>query len=183
MVMETYPCGSVSCASKATVFDRYSCISLNRRKTVIKFSLNVTTSEYAYTISTDRNGGAWYTYDFDENNKVRTDEDFESYVSLTRHSGQASYRTSFGLEFTQAGISGTIKLPFAYNGKVVGLCGNYNQNKTDDYQCVDGTVFPYDGGDGYKLTNSEFQTSKCWMISGTIGPKPDTPIIDKCDNS
>ena len=73
-------------------------------------------------------------------------------------------------------------MPFAFGGFIEGLCGNCNQNKSDDFMCNDGTVFPMIEGKGHSRTTSEWETAKCWKINGTDGPSPnDINGEQECD--
>lgn len=58
--------------------------------------------------------------------------------------GRIQYKTWFGLEVDHSGLDATIKIPAYYNGKVEGLCGNFDFDRTNDYQLRDGTVLPYE---------------------------------------
>ena len=48
------------------------------------------------------------------------------------------------MEVDHSGLDATIKIPAYYNGKVEGLCGNFDFDRTNDYQLRDGTVLPYE---------------------------------------
>ena len=126
-----------------------------------KFILNVTATNYSYVITTDFRGGVSYTYDFSrvpgKDDDIITNTDFENFLHVSRQGSRASFKTEFGLEFSQNGYFGNIRLPLVYSGAVTGLCGNFNQIKTDDYKgCTNG---------------------RCWIISGT--PR-DPPDVSKC---
>ncbi|XP_061431558.1 IgGFc-binding protein-like isoform X4 [Lethenteron reissneri] len=65
-----------------------------------------------------------------------------------------------------------INTPSTYFNKLCGLCGNYNQNGTDDYLMPNG-----------ELATSAAQLGDSWKAEGDddAGCKPDEPHIPSCD--
>ena len=95
--------------------------------------------------------------------------------------GEVRYRTWFGLELIQSGITVKLQLPEAYATIVEGLCGNLDGDKTDDYRLRNGTVLEYDHVDGYGRSDSEFKCAQAWMIKGDAGPHPDDVTCENKD--
>ena len=83
----------------------------------------------------------------------------------------------------------SVKIPAYYMLNVVGICGNYDQNKYDDYTTINGTVMPFDEGPGwFGLSESEYYTAVSFIrdddarTAGSTGPLPNVDICDpvKC---
>jgi hypothetical protein len=99
--------------------------------------------------------------------------------------GRSQYKTWFGLEVDHSGLDASIKIPAYYTGKVEGLCGNFDFDRTNDYQLRDGTVLPYEENlPPYVRSESEYQCANDWIISGDAGPSLDDISNDlPCDIS
>ena len=136
------------------------------------FKLIVTGPDYGYVINTDENGNYDYTFNFPTYHEVNSYAKFEQYISFSKRGRMVSFLTPFGLRFTNNGFLGDLRLPFAFAYGIEGLCADYGLDKTDDYKCPDGTIYPYNSGSGYKRTTSEWETAKCWKVSGDDGPDP-----------
>ena len=127
------------------------------------FHLSVSASNYTYQIKTN-DGILSFGYNFTDYSVSNTKE-FFNFINLHRSPGTVRYTTDFGLEVTTTRRTGEIFVPFIYNEKLRGVCGDYDFNKNNDYTCPDGTV-----------QKSRYEAAKCWQISGTPGKDP--AVID-----
>ena len=156
-------------------------------------TLSVQTSNYTYQVKTaySKTAQDWSTsinYSYNFTDSAYNDADFEKLVQVQIQNRKVTYKTEFGVTIVQHGYSGEIFVPYAFHQKLEGLCGNYDYNKTNDFMCPDGTIWPFDAGNTYDRTTSEFETAKCWKINGEDGPHPDDinrkscEAISVCDN-
>lgn len=145
------------------------------------FELTVESDSYQYRVKTDNQKGSQveYSYSF-KDNSVESDKDFERFIGLDRSGNGASFVTKFGLGVHQRGYYGEVFVPFAFRGNLEGLCGNYDFDKTNDFMCSDGKVFPFDAGRSFAVSPSEFKTAECWLVSGEIGPRPTDSVPSTC---
>ena len=90
--------------------------------------------------------------------------------------------TPFGVTVQMRGYSLDIQIPAMYVGAVEGICGNFDQTKTNDYFLRDGSVLPYEPN---HYSNSMYQMQNDWVTggwtttsglrsTGTNGPPPGT---------
>ena len=70
-----------------------------------------------------------------------------------------------GVEVSQQGTSVSVKVPILFMGKVQGLCGNFNFDPEDDYQCKNGTVFSYTPLSGYIQSKRSVSLKKILLKS------------------
>lgn len=133
-------------------------------------TLIVRSNKVDYNISTYYNKGTEFSFDFADDS-ITSRQEFERYVKMHRNNGMTSFETDFGLFIKHTGSTAVISLPLAYNGKVKGICGNFDFDKTNDFMCPDGKVWPF-AEMTYARSTSEFETAKCWKINGTDGPHP-----------
>ena len=146
-------------------------------------TLIVQSEKVNYNISTYFDKSAELSFDFADNS-ITSNQEFETHVNMIRNNGLTSYQTDFGLFVQQVGSTAVISLPLAYNGKVKGICGNFDFDKTNDFMCPDGKVWPF-AEMSYDRSTAEYETAKCWKINGTDGPHPgsvgDCPENVICD--
>ncbi|XP_072906121.1 zonadhesin-like [Hemitrygon akajei] len=75
------------------------------------------------------------------------------------HSGQyVVVNTDFGLQLQYDGNHFVkIQIPSSYMGRMCGLCGDFNDNQSDDYRKPDGTMAANDTvfGDSWKTKDDE----------------------------
>ena len=151
--METAPIGKVS---------KLKSLFLNVTNTVFN---------YTYHVKTDFQGAVSYSYNFSDD-LVQDNSSFEQFLTLNLLPGKVSLKTEFGVRVEQGGSRGEVFVPYVYSGLLEGICGNYDFNKTNDFKCSNGTVFPFDAGNTFEMTKSEYETAKCWKLNGDDGPKP-----------
>ena len=148
------------------------------------FELTVETESYEYEVKTDnqKTNFVEYSYKFNDNS-VKTDKDFERFIGLRQSGSGATLTTEFGLAINQQGYFGEVFVPYVFRGRLEGLCGNFDFNKTNDFMCPDGRVLPFDAGRSIAVSPSEFETAKCWLVSGEVGPGPDDIGTDTCEEN
>ena len=151
--METAPIGKVS---------KLNSLFLNVTNTILN---------YTYQVKTGFKGKVAYNYSFTDES-IQDNSSFEQFLTVNLLPGKVSLKTEFGVRVEQHGARGEVFVPYMYSGLLEGICGNYDFNKTNDFKCSNGTVFPFDAGNTFQMTKSEYETAKCWKLNGKDGPKP-----------
>ena len=124
-----------------------------------------------FEVITSRDGSATITVDgqtvdlFDQVN-----ENFE----FRRWPHRVVLTTWCGLQLEHHDWTIRVRISALYQGNVEGLCGDYDMDKTNDFQKPDGTVIPCPGDNGYAVAPCELECSCSWMLgAGNCGPGPD----------
>ena len=96
----------------------------------------------------------------------------EKFVTMGNRPNLVSYSTWFGLEIEHEGSAARIRLPQWYSEKVEGLCGNFDQEKENDWFLRNGTVLPY-SDTSFMQTEAELSIASDWKYSG----EPEEPPL------
>ena len=121
-----------------------------------------------------------YTYSFSDS-FITTDRQFEKHINLNRNvPGTIMYSTDFGVKMYHRGRRGEISVPYVYEQKLEGICGNYDYDMTNDFKSPDGTVWPYREFARSLQKSSAFETAVAWKLNGFDGPDPND-IESQCN--
>ena len=154
VLMSTFGCGSVSCAQG--------------------FETTVVGDNWSFRVKVEKTGQVSNRF---YNNlhfagsgaPVASDADFDSWLNLWNFVGgygAVRWSTPLGISLNMQGINGEITMPYVFNSQSVGLCGNYNQDKSDEFTEFDGTVHEYDGSGTYRnfQLGAMFDVAKSWLL-------------------
>ena len=90
----------------------------------------------------------------------------------TNNGGRQNLKLWFGLEIQVSHHYAKITVPGYYHGKLLGLCGNNNQEIEDDFIKKDGTQLKFIaneqadliGSHGYKQSRIEQEVANSWIL-------------------
>ena len=185
--------GSVGDPLSGSVFTLVKSTQAFEDQNGYSFKLSLTTKGYPALELTVAGGFGSYTvttfayvdsdFDFSQLNEVENEAEFKKYINFQireKDRGDiVSYQTPFGLKVTQDDLDFQVQLSLALSGRlsqnVEGLCGNYDQDISNDYTCTDGTVFDA-GQTETELNDAMFEAIKCW------NEEPDNAVTNPNDN-
>ena len=95
----------------------------------------------------------------------------EKFVQMANTPDQVSFSTWFGLEIEHEGSSARVRLPQWYSKQIEGLCGDFDQQKENDWFLRNGTVLPFDDN-SFTGSESEYLIANDWKHPGESEEPP-----------
>jgi hypothetical protein len=157
VLMETYPCGRVACT----------------KGVIINY---VDNEGSTYKVHVDNGGVRELTVNPCTGCAPMTDDEFKA-AHGWRNPWNFYFRTHFGVEVTFRPNWLRVSVPYAMRDKLEGVCGDFDQNRGNDY------TIRRDGQHNTQ-TGSMTGCSNSWRVTGTDGPTPTelAPDIANCDH-
>ena len=101
-----------------------------------------------------------------------TDTSNEIYTFKRYNAHKVRLTTWSGVQIDHEGMIVSLFVPAVYQGSLIGLCGNYDFDKDNDFQKPDGT--PRECGighdNGYLVDDCERDTACGFQLEGDCGP-------------